>query len=84
MVKNLPVVQEIQVQCLSQKDPWRREWLLRAKGRGPGQNLVLAEQGELFGMKRSNESGTSLRPDNDNLIGFPSPSVHIISTELFI
>ena len=34
MVKNLPVMQEIQVQSLSQKDPWRREWLLRAKGKG--------------------------------------------------
>ena len=26
MVKNLPAVQETQVQPLSQEDPWRREW----------------------------------------------------------
>ena len=33
-VKNLPVMQETQVQSLGQKDPWRREWLLRNKGKG--------------------------------------------------
>ena len=27
MVKNLPAMQEIQVQTLDQKIPWRREWL---------------------------------------------------------
>ena len=27
MVKNLPAVQETQVQSLSREDPWRREWL---------------------------------------------------------
>ena len=26
MVKNLPAVQETQVQPLGQKDPWRKEW----------------------------------------------------------
>ena len=33
-VKNLPVMQETQVQSLGQEDPWRREWLLRTKGKG--------------------------------------------------
>ena len=27
MVKNLPAIQETQIQSLDQKDPWRREWL---------------------------------------------------------
>ena len=27
MVKNLPAMQEIQVQSVGQEDPWRREWL---------------------------------------------------------
>ena len=27
MVKNLPAMQETQVQTLDQKIPWRREWL---------------------------------------------------------
>ena len=27
MVKNLPAIQEIQVQCLGGEEPWRREWL---------------------------------------------------------
>ena len=26
-VKNLPAMQETQVQSLGQEDPWRREWL---------------------------------------------------------
>ena len=26
MIKNLPAMQETQVQSLGQKDPWRREW----------------------------------------------------------
>ena len=26
MVKNLPAIQETQVQSLVQKDPWRRKW----------------------------------------------------------
>ena len=28
MVKNLPAIQETQVQSLAQEDPWKREWLL--------------------------------------------------------
>ena len=27
MVKNLPVIQETQIQPLGQKIPWKREWL---------------------------------------------------------
>ena len=27
MVKNLPIMQETQVQSLGWEDPWRREWL---------------------------------------------------------
>ena len=27
MVKNLPAMQETQVQSVGQEDPWRREWL---------------------------------------------------------
>ena len=27
MIKNLPAIQETQIQSLDQKDPWRREWL---------------------------------------------------------
>ena len=50
MVKNLPVVQEIQVQCLSQKDPWRREWLLRAKGKGGLTGAVIMRGEERCGI----------------------------------
>ena len=54
-VKNLPTMQETQVQSLGQEDPWTKEWL---------PNLVFLP-GETHGQRSLVESRSHIDSDND-------------------
>ena len=48
MVKNLPVMQEIQVQSLGQKDPWEKGMATKSQGqRGPDRSCHHEWRGEM-------------------------------------
>ena len=54
-VKNLPAMQETQVQSLGQEDPWTKEWL---------PNLVFLP-GETHGQRSLVDSRSHIYSDND-------------------